>query len=721
MLFQSHLMGKKKHIWLSVSSDLRVDARRDLEDIGAGHLNTFSLADFDYSPIRLASGVIFTTYSSLISAKRSGRKGKTKTRLEQLLAWCGPSFDGCVLFDECHKAKNLGLHTKNSSKTGVAVFELQESLPNARIVYCSATGITNPADMAYMTRLGLWGEGTSFPLGFREFLGTIERGGFGMMELVAMHLKRSGVYHCRALSFVGTEFEIVENEISQEEVDMYNRACDLWQLMYLEIVRMKIQQPHVPTDDVEGEDEDRDEGDRKKSMQRIKTYFWGAHQRFFRSLCISLKVKRAIEMAQQNKKNGKSVIIGLQGTGEASLNEATKNAESLDDFISAPKRTLTTTIDRIFGLHGVVTEAMGKQSDRAGSRKCRRRLVNSDSDSFNSDSTGSLSDFVADSEGDDDGDNGAGSSDSDEVVYLGASRSDCSGAAISRRPQRTTRMLASARERSKDTSRLRQLSKGSDDSDVWTDENEPLMLKPPPRRSPAMTAKAIRGMRMEGWQFPGDQGVDCWVSKHCRRFYDGKPYDGTIVASLPAEENEGMPLWHLKHDDGDSEDLDEEEVQRFSKYFEEKRSCTADSQDEAGDDGRSTQTESSGDGPLPVGETVNGSAEEAEPAVGGNRKRLLIVDSDDDLVCVGDGDSPRATAKRIRVTDSHDSRVNALSGNSGARSGLAGFFKVKSEVAGSGNFEETSTKPITSEQEAERHQEVYKRTCTLYALLLLLK
>ncbi|CAM9736607.1 unnamed protein product, partial [Ectocarpus fasciculatus] len=348
MLFQSHLMGKKKHIWLSVSSDLRVDARRDLEDIGAGHLNTFSLADFDYSPIRLASGVIFTTYSSLISAKRSGRKGKTKTRLEQLLAWCGPSFDGCVLFDECHKAKNLGLHTKNSSKTGVAVFELQESLPNARIVYCSATGITNPADMAYMTRLGLWGEGTSFPLGFREFLGTIERGGFGMMELVAMHLKRSGVYHCRALSFVGTEFEIVENEISQEEVDMYNRACDLWQLMYLEIVRMKIQQPHVPTDDVEGEDEDRDEGDRKKSMQRIKTYFWGAHQRFFRSLCISLKVKRAIEMAQQNKKNGKSVIIGLQGTGEASLNEATKNAESLDDFISAPKRTLTTTIDRIF-------------------------------------------------------------------------------------------------------------------------------------------------------------------------------------------------------------------------------------------------------------------------------------------------------------------------------------------------------------------------------------
>ena len=46
------------------------------------------------------------------------------------------------MLDECHKAKNL-FPTKSgkSSKTGAAVVELQERLPKARVVYCSATGV----------------------------------------------------------------------------------------------------------------------------------------------------------------------------------------------------------------------------------------------------------------------------------------------------------------------------------------------------------------------------------------------------------------------------------------------------------------------------------------------------------------------------------------------------------------------------------------------------
>ena len=46
------------------------------------------------------------------------------------------------MLDECHKAKNL-FPTKSgkSSKTGSAVVELQERLPKARVVYCSATGV----------------------------------------------------------------------------------------------------------------------------------------------------------------------------------------------------------------------------------------------------------------------------------------------------------------------------------------------------------------------------------------------------------------------------------------------------------------------------------------------------------------------------------------------------------------------------------------------------
>lgn len=33
---------------------------------------------------------------------------KGKGRLQQVVDWCGgPSFDGCIVFDECHKAKNF--------------------------------------------------------------------------------------------------------------------------------------------------------------------------------------------------------------------------------------------------------------------------------------------------------------------------------------------------------------------------------------------------------------------------------------------------------------------------------------------------------------------------------------------------------------------------------------------------------------------------------------
>lgn len=40
-----------------------------------------------------------------------------------------------IVFDECHKAKNA-----SSTKMGKAVLDLQNKLPQARVVYASATG-----------------------------------------------------------------------------------------------------------------------------------------------------------------------------------------------------------------------------------------------------------------------------------------------------------------------------------------------------------------------------------------------------------------------------------------------------------------------------------------------------------------------------------------------------------------------------------------------------
>jgi hypothetical protein len=93
-----------------------------------------------------------TTYSTTKSNKKPAKDNTSSSNVIKY-----DVFDGCILFDECHRAKNLVMHDRlKCSKSGLAVQDLQTKLPNARIVYCSATGITVPKDMAYMDRLGLW-------------------------------------------------------------------------------------------------------------------------------------------------------------------------------------------------------------------------------------------------------------------------------------------------------------------------------------------------------------------------------------------------------------------------------------------------------------------------------------------------------------------------------------------------------------------------------------
>lgn len=88
----------------------------------------------------MTNGVVFATYSSLISGTQNAM-AKFNTRLKQLVDWFGADFDGCIIFDECHKAKHL-IPTNGAlpTKTGRHVLELQNLLPKARVVYASATG-----------------------------------------------------------------------------------------------------------------------------------------------------------------------------------------------------------------------------------------------------------------------------------------------------------------------------------------------------------------------------------------------------------------------------------------------------------------------------------------------------------------------------------------------------------------------------------------------------
>ncbi|XP_048115887.1 protein strawberry notch homolog 1 isoform X1 [Alosa alosa] len=336
VIYENYLLGRKRSLWFSVSNDLKYDAERDLRDIGAKNIQVHSLNKFKYGKISskhngsVKKGVIFATYSSLIGESQSG--GKYKTRFKQLLHWCGDDFDGVIVFDECHKAKNVcPIGSSKPTKTGLAVLELQNKLPKARVVYASATGASEPRNMAYMNRLGIWGEGTPFRE-FTNFIQAVERRGVGAMEIVAMDMKLRGMYIARQLSFQGVTFKIEEVPLSNDYIKMYNKAVRLWVS-----AREKFQAAANLMDA---------EQRMKKSMWG---QFWSAHQRFFKYLCIASKVRRVVQLAREEVKNGKCVVIGLQSTGEARTLEALEEGGGeLNDFVSTAKGVFQSLVEKHF-------------------------------------------------------------------------------------------------------------------------------------------------------------------------------------------------------------------------------------------------------------------------------------------------------------------------------------------------------------------------------------
>ncbi|XP_044804526.1 protein strawberry notch homolog 2 isoform X4 [Bubalus bubalis] len=217
VILENYLRGRKKALWFSVSNDLKYDAERDLRDIAAPGIAVHALSKIKYGDNTTSEGVLFATYSALIGESQAG--GQHRTRIRQILEWCGEAFDGVIVFDECHKAKNA-----SSTKMGKAVLDLQNKLPLARVVYASATGASEPRNMIYMSRLGIWGEGTPFRT-FEEFLHAIEKRGVGAMEIVAMDMKVSGMYIARQLSFSGVTFRIEEIPLTPAFERIYNRAA----------------------------------------------------------------------------------------------------------------------------------------------------------------------------------------------------------------------------------------------------------------------------------------------------------------------------------------------------------------------------------------------------------------------------------------------------------------------------------------------------------------
>ena len=309
IILDNWLHGRRKAVWISKSDKLIEDAQRDWSALGQEKLLVVPQSRYRHgTPIRLAEGVLFTTYATLRSSEREGKD----SRLKQILDWLGTEFDGVILFDEAHAMANAAGEKsergdKAPSQQGRAGLRLQHALPQARVVYVSATGATGVHNLAYAQRLGLWG-GVDFPFANRaDFIAAVEAGGIATMEVLARDLKALGLYISRSLSYEGVEVEIVEHALTAEQIRIYDAYAEAFQIIHQNL-EAALKATNISSDSgaLNGQ-----------AKAAAKSAFESNKQRFFNHLITAMKTPTLLKSIQSDLDDGAAAVVQLVSTGES--------------------------------------------------------------------------------------------------------------------------------------------------------------------------------------------------------------------------------------------------------------------------------------------------------------------------------------------------------------------------------------------------------------------
>ena len=328
-----------------MNTDLIKDAKRDIEGIGWKDVNVISNLKKG-EKIKAKEGVLVTTYGTISSSfnkevvkSADGYELNKDNRIQQIYEWLGKDFDGVIAFDEAHKMKS-GLSVKKTrgkskpSDTALAGIALQELFPKAKIVYVSATNAVNVEDLAYGQRLGLWGEGAALPT-VEAFVSEISKGGVAAMELVSRDMKSMGLYTARSISFNGVEYDRLEHKLSKEQVAVYDKLAEAWQII-LKNVNAAI-------------DITQARGQNKNSAYSA---FRSSVQRFFNQILISMQMPSVLADIKKQLADDKSVVLQIVSTNEASLERKISNAieEGLspDEMDLTPRELLINYLEKSF-------------------------------------------------------------------------------------------------------------------------------------------------------------------------------------------------------------------------------------------------------------------------------------------------------------------------------------------------------------------------------------
>lgn len=338
IILDNWFQGRRRSVWFSVKADLIEAVSDEFERLGLKPpiklINDFPTDQ----EIEIGNGIVFCTYRSLIARSQKGNK-----RIDQIARWLGPN--GVVIFDEGHKAKYAFADDRGkSTQTGAAVLEIQnpEKFPDVRVVYSSATSAGEVRHLAYMSRLGLWGTGTNFPLGFEQFAEEIESGGVGALEMVCRDLKAMGRYLCGNLSMgvdpesgLSVEFREVTHWLTPAQRQMYDNMAKGWQEVFKNIHRAL---------------ELTNSG--KATRSSAINQFWAEHQRCFRNLITAFKVPTLIREIEDALGRKESIVVSITGTGESQtkkqIERAADQEEAIDSLDFSPRETLTRLVANCF-------------------------------------------------------------------------------------------------------------------------------------------------------------------------------------------------------------------------------------------------------------------------------------------------------------------------------------------------------------------------------------
>ena len=309
IILDNWMQGRRKAVWISKSDKLLEDAQRDWSALGMERLLVTPLSRFPQGKdITLSEAVLFTTYATL----RSDDRGEKLSRVKQIVEWLGSDFDGVIIFDESHAMQNAagGKGERGdvaASQQGRAGLRLQHALPNARVVYVSATGATTVHNLAYAQRLGLWG-GEDFPFSTRaEFVEAIEDGGVAAMEVLARDLRSLGLYTARSLSYDDVEYELVEHQLTPEQTGIYDAYAGAFAVIHNNL-NAAMQAANITGDDGTLN---------RQAKSAARSAFESAKQRFFGHLLTSMKTPTLIRSIEQDLVDGHAAVVQIVSTGEA--------------------------------------------------------------------------------------------------------------------------------------------------------------------------------------------------------------------------------------------------------------------------------------------------------------------------------------------------------------------------------------------------------------------